>query len=191
MCDVTKLLSRIESGDRQASSDLLPMVYEELRKLAAARLTSEKPGQTLQATALVHEAYLRLAGGQPAQPWNSSGHFFAAAAEAMRRILVERARKKRRVRHGGEFMRVELDEGAAIVGSSDQDLLALNEALDRLERASPPRAQVVKLRYFAGLTVSQTATAMGISVTTAERHWRFAKAWLLAEISGDPPPEKI
>jgi RNA polymerase sigma factor (TIGR02999 family) len=190
MSDVTQILSRIESGDRQGSADLLPMAYAELRQLAAVRLNNEKPGQTLQATALVYEAYLRLLGDQPEQPWNSRGHFFAAAAEAMRRILVEKARKKRRVRHGGEFQRVDLDDGAVIVKSPDEHFLAIDEALERLERISAPRAKIVKLRYFAGLTVPQAANAMGVSITSAERYWRFAKAWLLAEVSEDAPPER-
>ena len=167
------------------------MVYEELRKLATQSLSDEKPGQTLQATALVHEAYLRLVGDQQPDQWNSRGHFFAAAAEAMRRIMVEQARKKRRVRHGGRFNRVNLDDAAVLTEPPVDDLLALNEALERLEQANASRAEIVKLRYFAGLTVPQAAKAMGISVTSAERYWRFAKAWLLAEISGNPsPPEK-
>ena len=187
MSDVTQILNRSESGDTQAASELLPVVYGELRKLAAVRLKDEKPGQTLQATALVHEAYLRLLGGQETQ-WSGRGHFFAAAAQAMRRILVEQARRKQRIRHGGKLARVDLDESAALTDRPDDDLLALDEALERLEQANASRAEIVKLRYFAGLTVPQAAKAMGISVTTAERYWRFAKAWLLADISGDSQP---
>ena len=181
--EVTQILRRIEAGDSRASADLLPKIYEELRKLAAARLTNEKPGQTLQATALVHEAYLRLTGNQTSESWDGRGHFFAAAAEAMRRILVERARRKKRVRHGGEFRRVDLNDGAVISDAPKDDIIALHEALEKLEHEAPARAELIKLRYFAGLTVQQAAQAMDISVSTAERYWRFGKTWLLAEIS--------
>lgn len=185
MNEVTQILNRIQSGDANASANLLPLVYEELRKLATARMGKEKPGQTLQATALVHEAYVRLVGDGSSDSWSNRGHFFGAAAEAMRRILVEQARKKMRIRHGGEFDRVDLDSGAAMVDAPNDDILDLHEALTKLEEADSARAELIKLRYFAGLTVSQAAEAMGISVTTAERYWRFGKAWLLAEISGN------
>ncbi len=181
--EVTQILRRIEAGDSRASADLLPKIYEELRKLAATRLTNEKPGQTLQATALVHEAYLRLTGNQNSDSWDSRGHFFAAAAEAMRRILVERARRKKRIRHGGEFRRVDLNDGAVISDQPKDDILVLHEALAKLEQEAPARAELIKLRYFAGLTVQQAAQAMDISVSTAERYWRFGKTWLLAEIA--------
>jgi RNA polymerase sigma factor (TIGR02999 family) len=153
MTDVTQILSRIESGDPSAGEELLPLVYDELRKLAATRLAHEKPGQTLQATALVHEAYLRLVDGEKAQRWNSRGHFFAAAAEAMRRILVEQARRKKRLRHGGELHRIDLDSQLAASNDAEDTLLAVNDALDRLAADEPEAAAVVKLRYFAGLTI--------------------------------------
>src|SRR5437868_2462125 len=189
MADVTRLLDAAAAGDRQAAADLLPLVYDELRKLAAARMAAESPGQTLQPTALVHEAYLRLVGPADARMWDGRGHFFAAAAEAMRRILVEAARKKGRARHGGGRRRVELADVPAAV--PDEDLLALDEALGRLAARDPVRADLVKLRYFAGLTVPQAAAALGVSVATAERHWAFARAWLFAELNGsgeNPPP---
>ena len=184
MSDVTKILSQIESGDPSAAEQLLPLVYDELRKLAAARLAQEKPGQTLQATALVHDAYLRVMGEDQSPRWNSRGHFFAAAAEAMRRILVERARRKQRERHGGGRQQQSLDEHEpAIVAAVDQlDLLALNDALDRLETLSPRRAKLVKLRYFTGLTLPEVAELLGVSQSTAEADWTFAKAWLKREM---------
>ena len=185
MCDVTRILSQIESGDSKAAERLLPLVYDELRKLAASKFANEKPGQTLQATALVHEAYLRIVGDGSSDSWSNRGHFFGAAAEAMRRILVEQARKKMRIRHGGEFERVDLDTDIALTAGPDDNILDLHEALTKLEEADSARAELIKLRYFAGLTVAQSAEAMGISVTTAERYWRFGKAWLLAEISDD------
>ncbi len=191
MSDVTQILSRIESGDPAASEQLLPLVYDELRKLAAARLAQEKPGQTLQATALVHEAYLRLLG--PAgteQPWNGRGHFFAAAAEAMRRILVEQARYKGRLKHGGEWERVDLDSACAVSEPPSLDLLALDEALSKLAAVEPAKADLVKLRFFAGLTMPEAAAVLGISTATAKRHWTFARAWLYAEMADyrpDPP----
>jgi RNA polymerase sigma factor (TIGR02999 family) len=184
MSDVTRILSQIESGDPTAAEQLLPLVYEELRKLASARLVQEKPGQTLQATALVHDAYLRLVDVERAQHWASRGHFFAAAAEGMRRILVEKARRQKRLRHGGDFQRQALDaaEPAAASEGDPVDLLALSDALDRLEVASPRRAQVVKLRYFAGLTLPEVAGLLDISQSTAEADWTYAKSWLKREM---------
>ena len=185
MSEVTHILAAVERGDPQAAEQLLPLVYDELRKLAAQRLAGEKPGQTLQATALVHEAYVRLVGGEPPHDWNGRGHFFAAAAEAMRRILVESARRKGRVRHGGGRTRIDLDQVAAIDddGGAD-DLLALDEALGRLEAEQPEVAAVVKLRYFAGMTAGQVAEALGLSRRTADRHWAFARAWLFDALGG-------
>ena len=184
MTDVTQILSQVEHGDFAAAEQLLPLVYDELRKLAAARLAQEKPGQTLQATALVHEAYLRLLG--PAgieQPWNSRGHFFAAAAEAMRRILVESARRKRGLRHGGNLVRQELDESAVRVPDVPEDLLELDAALEKLAQKDARKAELVKLRFFAGLTVRQAAEALDIAPSTADRDWAYAKAWLFREIA--------
>jgi RNA polymerase sigma factor (TIGR02999 family) len=189
MADVTRILAAIESGDAAAAGQLLPLVYEELRRLAAQRLAQEKAGQTLQATALVHEAYLRLvanpggeSGGEPG--FDGRGHFFAAAAEAMRRILVEKARRRKRLRHGGDRRREPLadDQLAPAVAVDPVDLLALSEALDRLEAASPRRAQLVKLRYFAGLTLPEVADLLGVSQSTAEADWTYAKAWLKREM---------
>lgn len=188
--DVTGILSAIDGGDPHAAGQLLPLVYEELRKLAAHRISREAAGQTLQATALVHEAYLRLVGGGAQTPWNSRGHFFAAAAEAMRRILIEKARRGRRVRHGGGRDRVDLeqldsahlqldDSGAP----SAERLIALDEALTALESEDPAAAGVVKLRYFAGLTIQDAAAALGISVRTANRHWAYAKARLYQQLN--------
>jgi RNA polymerase sigma factor (TIGR02999 family) len=184
MTDVTRILSAVEQGDPRAAEQLLPLVYHELRRLAARRLAREKPGQTLQATALVHEAYLRLVDVEQAQSWDSRGHFFAAAAEAMRRILVEKARRKQRRRHAGGRQKqpLEVNEPAISAPMDAIDLLALNEALDRLEAASPRRAQLVKLRYFAGFTLPEVATMLGISQSTAEADWTFAKAWLMREM---------
>jgi RNA polymerase sigma factor (TIGR02999 family) len=168
----------MDAGDPRAADELLPLVYDELRKLAAARMAQEKPGQTLQATALVHEAWLRLAGDDAQKVWNSRGHFFGAAAEAMRRILVEAARRKSRIRHGGELERVSV-EGVEIAAPIPEDrLVRVSEALDELEREAPEAAQIVKLRYFAGLTQEQVAETMNLSLRTAERHWTWAKAWL-------------
>jgi RNA polymerase sigma factor (TIGR02999 family) len=185
MSNVTRLLDAAAAGDRRAAADLLPLVYDELRKLAAARMAAEAPDQTLQPTALVHEAYLRLVGPEDASRWESRGHFFAAAAEAMRRILVEQARRKRRVRHGGGKHRIDLDEGCSLVEPPDDDLLALDEALTRLAALKPDRAEVVKLRFFAGLTMAETAMALGIAQPTAERYWAFARTWLYAELRGE------
>jgi RNA polymerase sigma factor (TIGR02999 family) len=186
MSDVTRILSAIEQGDQQASEQLLPLVYEELRRLAAQRLAQEKPGQTLQATALVHEAYLRLVDVPEPQVWSGRGHFFAAAAEAMRRILVEQARRKKRVRHGGDFQRIGLDQLQLSDAADDDELLALNDALDRLAVEEPAAAAVVKLRYFAGLTIEEAATALGVSIRTANRDWAYAKAWLHQQLHDEP-----
>jgi RNA polymerase sigma factor (TIGR02999 family) len=181
MTDVTRILSAIEQGDPQAAGQLLPLVYDELRKLAAQKLAQETPGQTLEATALVHEAYLRLVGDQH---FDGRGHFFAAAAEAMRRILVEKARRKKRHKHGGGLQQQPLDEHEPAIAAPEDgvDLLALNDALDRLEAASPRRAELVKLRYFAGFTLPEVAGMLGISQSTAEADWTYAKAWLKREM---------
>lgn len=188
MADVTLILSRIEQGDATAAEKLLPLVYDELRKLAAARLANEKPGQTLQATALVHEAYLRLVGNGQEQNWNGRGHFFAAAAEAMRRILVEQARRKDRVRHGGDRQRVDLADVALAPAPDAGTILAVDEAITRLAEQEPESAEVVKLHFFAGLTLDETATALQISRASVYRHWAFARAslrLLLGEGQGD------
>jgi RNA polymerase sigma factor (TIGR02999 family) len=185
MSEVTRLLSAIEQGDPQAAAHLLPLVYDELRKLAASRLAQEKPGQTLDATALVHEAYLRLVDADGAEQWNSRGHFFAAAAEAMRRILVEQARRKDRIKYGGEHQRVDLESGCLVSAAPSLDLLALDQALSRLAETEPAKAELVKLRFFAGLTMPEAAAALGISLATAERYWTFAKSWLYAELADD------
>jgi RNA polymerase sigma factor (TIGR02999 family) len=182
MNEVTRVLSAIEAGDPQAAEQLLPLVYDELRRLAAQRLADEGPGHTLQPTALVHEAYLKLVGADPQQPWNGRVHFFAAAAEAMRRILIDHARRKHRARRGGGKKRVELGDMDDIEmvterGQADE-LLALDEALTQLAVADPRRAELVRLRYFAGLTLEQAAELLGISRATADRHWAFARAWL-------------
>jgi RNA polymerase sigma factor (TIGR02999 family) len=182
MSDVTRILSAIEQGDPHAAEQLLPLVYDELRKLAGQRLAQEKPGQTLQATALVHEAYLRLVPAQPAATWDSRGHFFAAAAEAMRRILIERVRRKRRHKHGGQRQRVDFDEALSLAGAPSPDLLALDEVLTRFEAADAEAANVVKLRYFAGLTMPEVADSLGISLRQAERNWTYAKTWLHREL---------
>jgi RNA polymerase sigma factor (TIGR02999 family) len=183
MSDVTQILSRIDSGDPSAAEQLLPLVYEELRRLAAARLAQEKAGQTLQATALVHEAYLRLVDGHDDQSWDGRGHFFAAAAEAMRRILVEGARHKRSLRAGGAWQRVELVDIEVGSQPPDVDVLALSEALDKLESRHPRKAALVKLRYFAGLTIQEAAAALAVSPATADNDWAYAKSWLKAEMS--------
>ena len=181
---VTSIRSAIEAGDPQAAAHLLPLVYDELRKLAAARLADEKPGHTLQPTALVHEAYLRLVGdGQP-RGWDGRGHFFAAAAEAMRRILVENARRKTRKKRGGERVRMDLDAVAPAAPALDDDLLDLDEALTRLAEADLAAAELVKLRYFAGLSIPQAAEALGIGARSADRLWAYARAWLRDAMSG-------
>ena len=185
MSDVTRILSAIEQGDAQAAEQLLPLVYEELRKLAAVRLAQEKPGQTLQATGLVHEAYLRLVEGERATQWDSRGHFFSAAAEAMRRILVDEARRKGSLRRGGARRRLSLEGVDAASAAPNDQLLALDEALRRLEQIDKTKAELVKLRYFAGLTIPQAAKALGISVTTANRYWAYARAWLHEELGSE------
>jgi RNA polymerase sigma factor (TIGR02999 family) len=184
MKDVTKILSQIQSGDPSAAEQLLPLVYDELRKLAAAKIAKEKPGQTLQATALVHDAYVRLVDFDRAQQWNSRGHFFGAAAEAMRRILVENARRKSGPEAGGGRCRVELPEVAAVHGP-DQDVIALSEALEKLQTKDSRAAELVKLRFFAGLTRSEAAEALGVSVASVDNDWAYAKGWLKAELAGD------
>jgi RNA polymerase sigma factor (TIGR02999 family) len=178
--DVTRLLEAAHCGDKQAAAELLPLVYGELRKLAAAKLAREKPGQTLNATALVHEAYLRLVGEQQ---FDGRGHFFAAAAEAIRRILVEQARRRQAAKRGGQNQREALDPDRFAAPAPDDELLALHEALDRLAEKHPEKAELVKLRYFAGLTTDQAATALGISPSTADRHWTYARAWLRRTMS--------
>jgi RNA polymerase sigma factor (TIGR02999 family) len=185
MADVTQILSRIEQGDTQAAEQLLSLVYDELRKLAARKLARERPGQTLQATAVVHEAYLRLVDVKKAQHWNSRGHFFAAAAEAMRRILVENARRKSRLKHGRDHQRVALESGCLVSAVPPVDLVELDEALTRLAEIEPAKAELVKLRYFAGLTMPEAASVLGISLATAERYWTFAKSWLYSELADD------
>jgi RNA polymerase sigma factor (TIGR02999 family) len=187
MSEVTRILSAIEDGDPQAAEQLLPLVYDELRKLAAQKLAQEKPGQTLQATALVHEAYIRLvASGDASAPreqhWNSRGHFFAAAAEAMRRILVEKARRKHRLRRGGGWKRLELETLDLADDEAAKQILALDEALERFVAEDKAGADLVQLRYFAGLTIQEAACALGISVRTANRHWAYAKAWLFQQL---------
>ena len=189
MSDVTQILGQIEAGDPAAAEHLLPLVYAELRKLAAQRLAGEKPGQTLQATALVHEAYIRLVDVEKAQHWDSRGHFFGAAAEAMRRILVEIARRKKRIKHGGEFERVELDGEQLAVELPVDDLLALDEALEKLEKSDEQAAQLLKLRYFAGLSVEQAAELLEIPTRTAYRDWAYARAWIYRRVGLDQPPD--
>ena len=189
MTDVTRILSAIEQGDAQASEQLLPMVYDELRKLAAAKMASENPGQTLQATALVHEAYIRLVDGEKAQHWNSRGHFFGAAAEAMRRILVEQARRKTRQKHGGDLQRHDLRVAEPSVSGPNTDVLAVDEALAKLACEHPEKAELVKLRYFAGLTLAEAASSLGITSATADRRWKYTRAWLAREIRRDLLPD--
>ena len=183
MSDVTGLLEAIGRGEPERARELVPIVYEELRRLAEARIAREPTGQTLQATALVHEAYLRLVGDGDGPAWENRGHFFAAAAEAMRRILVEKARRRRRKRHGGGLRRVDLEQATPGEDDAAGDLLALHEALDQLAHEEPVAAQVVKLRYFAGLTAEQTASSLNISLRTANRHWAFARAWLYRRLN--------
>jgi RNA polymerase sigma factor (TIGR02999 family) len=189
MGDVTRILADIERGDRHAAGQLLPLVYDELRKLAAARLAHEAPGQSLQATALVHEAYLRLVGSDPEKPFDGRGHFFAAAAEAMRRILIDRARDRRRLkRGGGGRRRVRIDLDALLVEPPGEELLALDEALTALAREDPGAAELVKLRAFAGLTLGQAAEVLGIGRRTADRDWAYARAWLCHALAGTDLP---
>ncbi len=179
---VTQLLVAAAQGDRQAAAELLPLVYDELRELAAVRMAQERPGQTLQATALVHEAYLKLVGTEDAKQWQGRGHFFAAAAESMGRILVDQARRKKRLKHGGDQRRIELDEELIAAPQRRDDLLALDAALDKLKQVDGSAAELVQLRYFAGLTVASAAEVMDISISSAERLWRYARAWLHHEI---------
>jgi RNA polymerase sigma factor (TIGR02999 family) len=188
MTDVTRILSAIEQGDLHAASQLLPLVYDELRKLAAAKLAQEKPGQTLQATALVHEAYLRLVGGQDERRWDGRRHFLNAAADAMRRILIDRARARQAEKRGGGRARVNLDDLTPAAPETPEDLLALDEALTRFTGEDPARAEVVKLRFYAGLTLDQVAAALGISLATANRHWAYARVWLLREMTRGEQP---
>src|SRR2546423_5453606 len=182
MSEATQILSAIEAGDPHAAGQLLPLVYDELRKLAAQRMAQEKPGQTFQGTALVHEAYLRLVDVERAQHWNSRGHFFAAAAEAMRRILVDQARRKLSLRRGGDLQRLPIDDQEIEAPEPSADLLAVHEALERLQDVDPTGARIVKLRYFVGLTIPQAAEALGISSSTADRYWAYARAWLHAAL---------
>jgi RNA polymerase sigma factor (TIGR02999 family) len=189
MSDVTRILSAIEEGDPAAARQLLPLVYDELRQLAAQKLAQEKPGQTLQATALVHEAYLRLVDVDKVQHWDSRGHFFAAAAEAMRRILVESARRRRSAKHGGLVRRLDLEAAQSLAEPSTDDLLALDEALDQLAAEDPVKAELVKLRCFAGLSHQEAAEALGISRATADRYWAYAKSWLYCKLYAPDPGE--
>ena len=183
MSDVTRILSAIENGDPQAADDLLPLVYDELRRLATAKLAHEKPGQTLQATALVHEAYIRLADVEKVQHWDSRGHFFAAAAEAMRRILVDRARHRSSVKRGGGRQHVDLSAVDLLAVPRSEELIDLDEALEKLERKDKRKADLVKLRFFAGLTIEQAAEALGISSSTADNDWAYARSWLRLEMA--------
>ena len=185
MKDVTKILMAIEDGDSDASDQLLPLVYQELCKLAAAKLSKEQHGHSVQPTLLVHEAYLRLVDVRNEQQWSGRGHFFGAAAEAMRRILIERARRKRSEKHGGKMQRVELDSEIVVTDELGDDLLAIDEVLLQFEEQYPDKAKLVKLRYFAGLTIPEASEAIGISTATAERHWRFARAWLHSALQDD------
>jgi len=184
MSDVTRIINAIEQGDPRATEQLLPLVYDELRLLAAQKMSQEPPGQTLQATALVHEAYLRLAGAED-RTWDNKGHFFKAAAEAMRRILIENARRKKSPKHGGDRRKMDLDESVLVVGDAvpAENMIALDEALEKLSKRDKVKADVVKLRYFAGLTSEQAAGILRISPTTAKRYWAYSRAWLLREIS--------
>lgn len=189
MNDVTRLLHAAAAGDEEAAADLLPIVYNELRRLAAARLASENPGQTLQATALVHETYLRLVRADPDRRWDSRRHFFGAAAEAMRRILVEAARRKRAEKRGGGLARHDATQLPIAAPEPPEDLIALDEALTRFAAIEPAKAELVKLRYFAGLTIEEAAAALGISPATAKRHWNYSRAWLFGQLTGDPPAD--
>ena len=188
MGDVTRILADIQRGDRHAAGQLLPLVYDELRKLAAARLAHEAPGQSLQATALVHEAYLRLVGSDPEKPFDGRGHFFAAAAEAMRRILIDRARDRKRLKRGGGRRRVQIDLDNLLAEPPGDDVLALDEALTALAREDPEAAELVKLRAFGGLTLAQASEALGIGRRSADRDWAYARAWLCHALAGTAPP---
>jgi RNA polymerase sigma factor (TIGR02999 family) len=187
MADVTRLIDAAAAGDPKAAAELLPVVYDELRKLAAARLSIEAPGQTLQATALVHEAYIRLVGGAQSQDWNGRGHFFAAAAEAMRRILIENARRKKRQKRGGTRERVDLDNPNLVYQSSSEELLAIDDALERLAAEAPDAALMMRLRYFAGLSTQEAAEMAGLARSTAYEHWAYARAWLRCRLQGEDP----
>jgi RNA polymerase sigma factor (TIGR02999 family) len=189
MSEATLLLSAIEHGDPKAAEQLLPLVYDELRKLAAQKLAHESPGQTLQATSLVHEAYLRLIDVDKAQSWNGRGHFFAAAAEAMRRILIDQARRKQRPKHGANRHRVQLDEACCLADDGAEQLLLLNEALSKLAEEAPEKAELVKLRYFAGMSGQEAAVSLGISRATADRYWAYAKAFLYCALEDAENPE--
>ena len=185
MGDVTRVLADIERGDPRAAEQLLPLVYDELRRLAAQKMAHENPGQTLQGTALVHEAYVRLVGDQSGQQlWDSRGHFFAAAAEAMRRILVESARRKQRIKHGGQFERLEIELADLPTRMPPEELIALAEALEQLQQQDPIKAKLVTLRYFGGMTIEQASAVLGISRVTAHRYWTYARAWLHQQIRG-------
>jgi RNA polymerase sigma factor (TIGR02999 family) len=188
MSEVTLLLNAVAAGASHAAGELLPLVYDELRRLAAARLAEEPSGNTLQPTALVHEAYLRLVGAPGGEHWNHRGHFFAAAAESIRRILVENARRKQRLKHGGDRRRVDLEAAESLMQAPSEDLAALDEALTRLTAHDPVKAEVVKLRFFAGLTMSEVAQALNLSLATAERYWTYARLWLYAELSDEDAP---
>jgi RNA polymerase sigma factor (TIGR02999 family) len=188
MSEVMRVLSAIDQGDPSAAEQLLPLVYHELRKLAAQRLAQEKPGQTLQATALVHDAYLRLVNAEEARHWNSRGHFFAAAAEAMRRILVENARRKKRLKHGGDRERADIDLASLPTRISSDELLALDDALEKLRQHDPVKAQLVTLRYFSGMTIEEASDVLNISRVTAHRYWTYARAWLHQQMAGGAEP---
>jgi RNA polymerase sigma factor (TIGR02999 family) len=189
MSDVTRLIEAAAVGDGKAAADLLPLVYDELRRLAAVRLADEPSGNTLQPTALVHEAYLRLVGSADGDHWNHRGHFYAAAAESMRRILVEHARRRKRHKHGGQRRRLSLEAAESLVEAPSEDLAALDEALTRLTNHDPVKAEVVKLRFFAGLTMPEVARALDISLATAERYWTYSRLWLYAELTDEEHPE--
>jgi RNA polymerase sigma factor (TIGR02999 family) len=186
MSELTQILNALAQGDSHAADQLLPLVYEELRQLAAQKMAHEKTGQTLQPTALVHEAYLRLLGAEGESHWESRGHFFAAAAEAMRRILIENARRKRSQKHGGAFMRLDAEDVPLAMPEPAEDLLALDEALNKLAAKDPAKAELVKLRYFAGMTINEAAGVLGISAATAKRWWTYTRAWLYQEITSEP-----
>jgi RNA polymerase sigma factor (TIGR02999 family) len=189
MSEITHILNAIEQGEPQAASQLLPLVYEELRRLAAELLAQERPGQTLQATALVHEAYVRLAGPEGARQWNGRTHFFRAAADAMRRILVDRARHKQAQKRGGAWRQVDLEQAAEVLRDPSDDVAAVSEALDLLAAQDPVKAELVKLRFFAGLSVAEAADVLGISRATADRHWQYAKTWLYCALTRGAPPD--
>lgn len=191
MSDVTQILSKIEAGDEQAANDLLPLVYHELRKLAASKMAQEQPGQTLQATALVHEAYVRLVDVNRLQHWDSRGHFFSAAAEAMRRILVDQARRKMTHKAGGEYQRIELGDAEPQIEPPNLDLIALDEALQKLEDRNPRQAELIKLRFFAGLTIEKAAQTLGVSTSTVENDWAYAKSWLQVEMAAEDEPDLL